>query len=85
MDSVVDAPSFAKQPTVLIFDRYACDMALDQRRFRIGLPHGVARWFIALAPKPDVISCLHGRPERIAAREQVLNALCSQTRAAERL
>ena len=62
-------PRIAKQPTVVIFDRYAYDMALDPRRFRIGLSGRVAGWFAALAPKPDLIICLHGDPEIIAARK----------------
>lgn len=65
-------PKIAKQPTVVIFDRYAYDMALDPRRFRIGLSSRVAGWFAALAPKPDLIICLHGNPEVIAARKQEL-------------
>ncbi|MBV6389868.1 MAG: Thymidylate kinase [Nitrosomonas europaea] len=59
----------AKQPTVVIFDRYAYDMALDQRRFRIRLPQRVVEWFVAMAPKPDLIFCLHGDPEILAARK----------------
>lgn len=70
---------------MVILDRYAYDKTLDQRRSRIGLPDRAARWFIALAPKPDVISGLHGRLDGNAARKQVLNALCLQARAAERL
>jgi thymidylate kinase len=66
-------PRIAKQPTVVLFDRYAYDMALDPRRFRIGLPGRVAGWFAALAPKPDVIICLHGRPDVIAARKRELS------------
>ncbi|SFD91554.1 hypothetical protein [Nitrosomonas sp. Nm166] len=65
-------PKIAKQPTVVIFDRYAYDMALDPRRFRIGLSSRVAGWFAALAPKPDLIICLHGNPEVIVARKQEL-------------
>jgi thymidylate kinase len=65
-------PKIAKQPTVVIFDRYAYDMALDPRRFRIGLSSRVAGWFAALAPKPDLIICLHGSPEVIAARKREL-------------
>jgi len=59
----------AKQPTVVIFDRYAYDMVLDQRRFRIRLPQRVVEWFVAMAPKPDLIFCLHGNPEIIVARK----------------
>jgi len=62
-------PKIAKQPTVVIFDRYAYDMALDPRRFRIGLSSRVAGWFASLVPKPDLIFCLYGDPEVIAARK----------------
>lgn len=65
-------PKIAKQPTVVLFDRYAYDMALDPRRFRVGLSGRVAGWFTALAPKPDLIVCLHGRPEVIVARKNEL-------------
>ena len=62
----------AKQPTVVIFDRYAYDMMLDQRRFRINLPSWLVRCFARLAPKPDLIFCLYGSPEVLAARKQEL-------------
>ena len=62
----------AKQPTVVIFDRYAYDMAVDPRRFRIGLPSKLIRWFTRLAPKPDLIFCLYGSPDMIAARKKEL-------------
>lgn len=62
-------PKIAKLPAVVIFDRYAYDMALDPRRFRIALPARVVGWFAALAPKPDLIICLHGDAETIAARK----------------
>ncbi len=62
----------AKQPTVVIFDRYAYDIALDPRRFRINLPVTLIRWFTRLAPKPDIIFCLHGNPEVLAARKREL-------------
>jgi thymidylate kinase len=65
-------PKIAKRPALVIFDRYAYDMAIDPRRFRIGLSDKVAGWFAALAPKPDLIICLHGSPEVIAARKQEL-------------
>lgn len=65
-------PKIARH-TVVVFDRYAYDMALDPRRFRIGLSGRVAGWFAALAPKPDLIICLHGSPEVIAARKQELS------------
>ncbi|MBN8439061.1 MAG: hypothetical protein J0L95_13605 [Candidatus Accumulibacter sp.] len=63
----------AKEPTVVIFDRYAYDMAIDPRRFRIGLPSWIAGWFVSLAPRPDLIICLQGNPEVIAARKRELS------------
>lgn len=65
-------PRIAKQPTVVIFDRYAYDMVLDSRRFRIALPQKVISWFAGLAPKPDLIFCLHGDPEIIYIRKKEL-------------
>ncbi len=65
-------PKIADRPAVVIFDRYAYDLALDPRRFRIGLPGWVAALFARLAPRPDLIICLHAAPEVIAARKQEL-------------
>ena len=65
-------PKIAKSPTIYLFDRYAYDMALDPRRFRITLPDRVIRWFTRLAPKPDLIFCLYGNPQILAARKQEL-------------
>lgn len=62
----------AKRPAVCIFDRYAYDMAIDPRRFRIALPSKLIRWFTRFAPKPDIIFCLYGNPEVIAARKKEL-------------
>lgn len=65
--------NISKQPTVVIFDRYAYDMALDPRRFRIGVSSRVTGWFVSLTPKPDLIICLQGNPEVIAARKRELS------------
>ena len=62
----------AKQPTVVIFDRYAYDMVLDQKRFRINLSPALVRFFTRVAPKPDLILCLYGSPEVLASRKQEL-------------
>lgn len=70
---LVIRPVIAKAPTVVLFDRYAYDMSLDPRRFRIKLPFGLVSWFTRLAPRPDYIICLHGTPEVIAARKQELS------------
>jgi len=65
-------PQIAKQPAIALFDRYAYDIAIDPRRFRIGISARVACWFTKIAPKPDLIFCLHAAPETIAARKQEL-------------
>lgn len=65
-------PKIAKRPAVVLFDRYAYDMAIDPRRFRIQLSPALIRLFARLAPKPDLIFCLHGAPEVLAARKQEL-------------
>jgi thymidylate kinase len=78
-------PTIAKSPTVILFDRYYYDMALDPRRFRLNIGRRVIKWFTLLIPKPDVVLCLHAEPEAIMARKQELplpeitrqvNALC---------
>ena len=69
---LVVRPKISKSPTIYLFDRYTYDMALDPRRFRIALPARIIRWFIRLAPNPDLIFCLHGSPEALAARKQEL-------------
>lgn len=65
-------PKIAKSPTVILFDRYCYDMALDPRRFRLGINSRVIKWFLRLIPKPDVILCLHAEPGAIIARKHEL-------------
>jgi thymidylate kinase len=65
-------PLIAKRPAIVIFDRYAYDMAFDQRRFRLNLPSWLVCCFASLAPKPDLIFCLYGAPEVLAARKKEL-------------
>ena len=60
----------AKLPIGLwMFDRYAYDMMIDPRRFRINLPRWLIRWFIFFVPRPDTVLCLGGAPEVIYARK----------------
>ncbi len=59
----------AKKPNLVLFDRYAYDMVLDPRRFRMNISGRVAGWFAELVPEPDVIICLYGSPEVIASRK----------------
>ena len=66
---IVIRPTIARRPAIVLFDRYAYDMAIDPRRFRIDLPVRCIRWFLRLAPRPDLIFCLHGDPTVIARRK----------------
>lgn len=66
-------PKIAKQPAIVTFDRYAYDMVLDPKRFRIGLPSWVAGLFAKFAPAPDLVICLHADPDIIAARKRELS------------
>lgn len=60
----------AKTPIAYwIFDRYAYDILLDPRRFRIKLPNWVIKAFLFFVPKPDLVICLGGEPEKIYARK----------------
>jgi thymidylate kinase len=69
---VVVRPKIAKSPAVFLFDRYAHDALLDPRRLRLGLPRRVLNLFLNLVPSPDLIICLHGDPEVVAARKNEL-------------
>ena len=55
--------------TYWIFDRYAYDMLIDSKRFRIKLPQGIIKMFLVFVPRPDLILCLGGDPEKIYARK----------------
>ena len=55
--------------TYWIFDRYAYDLLIDSRRFRIKLPQWMVKSFLFFAPRPDLILCLGGDPEKIYARK----------------
>ena len=61
------------RPKIVIFDRYAYDMLLDPRRFRIKLPAYLIKLFIYFIPKPHLTFCLYGNAEIIAARKQELS------------
>lgn len=54
---------------VYIFDRYYYDYYIDPRRSSTKLPHWILRLGELCMPKPDVILCLGGDPEKIYARK----------------
>ncbi|MGL1922388.1 MAG: hypothetical protein OCD03_15315 [Hyphomicrobiales bacterium] len=65
-------PKISKSPAVFLFDRYAHDIYLDPKRFRIKLPEWILKIVPKLAPMPDIIICLHGDPKIIADRKKEL-------------
>jgi len=66
-------PKIAKQPTVVIFDRYAYDILLDPRRFRINVPVPLVKLCMSIIPKPHLTFCLYGDARAIAARKKELS------------
>lgn len=54
---------------VFIFDRYYYEYYLDQRRSCVKLPNFIVRIGELFLPKPDLILCLGGEPEKIYARK----------------
>lgn len=67
---------------VFIFDRYYYEYYLDQRRSRVNLPMWIVRLGEFFIPKPDLILCLGGDPEKIYARkpETSLEEVTRQTK-----
>ncbi len=62
-------PQIVMHTKVFIFDRYYYDYYIDQRRSLINLPKWIIRLGEIFVPKPDVILCLGGDPEKIFARK----------------
>lgn len=62
-------PWLVKCPTLVICDRYYYEYMIDPRRCAVKLPSGMARFFSWFIPKPDLILCLGGDPEKIYARK----------------
>lgn len=54
---------------VFIFDRYYYEFYLDQKRSHVKLPNFIVRIGELFLPKPDLILCLGGEPEKIYARK----------------
>lgn len=87
-------PILVKRQAIVFFDRYYYEYMIDQKRCAVRLLPGFARFFSWFIPKPDLILCLGGDPEKIFARKpetslaevtrQVneLKAFCSQNRRA---
>lgn len=65
-------PQIVKTPTVFIFDRYADDLAIDPKRFKIGAGFWLARLVPLLVPRPDLLIALHADAEAIYMRKPEL-------------
>ena len=55
--------------TLVVFDRYADDLAVDPRRYRYGGPLWMARVLSRMVPRPDLMFVLVADPEIIQARK----------------
>ena len=62
-------PILIKRPSMVFFDRYYYEYMIDPRRCAVKLPRGWARFWSSFIPKPDLILCLGGNPEKIYARK----------------
>ena len=58
-----------KEVACWVFDRYAYDILIDPLRFRIKLPSWIIRLYLKMVPRPDIVLCLGGDPEKIFARK----------------
>lgn len=76
-------PIIHTKSKIFIFDRYYYDYYIDQKRSKTNLPHWIIKFGEALLPKPDLILCLGGDPEKIYKRklETSLKEVTRQTKA----
>ena len=62
-------PILVKRASMVFFDRYYYEYMIDPRRCAVKLPRGWARFWSWFIPKPDLILCLGGNPEKIYTRK----------------
>lgn len=62
-------PIIHTKSKVFIFDRYYYDYYIDPKRFKTSLPHWILKSGECFVPKPDLILCLGGVPEKIYSRK----------------
>ena len=62
-------PKLVKRQQLVVFDRYYYEYMIDPKRCAVKLPPGWARFWSWFMPKPDLILCLGGDPEKIYARK----------------
>ncbi|MDO4310335.1 MAG: hypothetical protein Q4C43_06395 [Prevotella sp.] len=80
----------SKKSSLFIFDRYYYDYYIDQKRLRTNLPQWILRVGEYILPRPDLILCFGGDPQKIYERKpetsleevmrqtQVLKAFCAK-------
>lgn len=76
-------PVIHTKSKIFIFDRYYYDYYIDQKRSKTNLPDWVIKIGELFVPKPDIILCLGGSPEKIYQRkpETSLEEVTRQTNA----
>lgn len=62
-------PQLIKRVNLCLFDRYCYDILLDPLRMRIKLPPRIIQIVFYIVPKPSLVLCLGGDPEKIYARK----------------
>lgn len=62
-------PRIRIKPYIYIFDRYYYDYYIDQKRLAVSLPKWIVRVCEVFVPKPDLVVCLGGDPNKIYARK----------------
>lgn len=82
----VVSPIIHLKSKIFIFDRYYYDYYIDQKRSKTNLPYWIVRFGEILLPKPDLILCLGGDPEKIYERkpETSLQEVTKQTKALQK-
>ena len=73
--------------SLVIWDRYAYDLAIDPRRLRYGGPIRLAQWLALHVPQPDLVVVLDAPVDTLLARKQEVSEseLCRQRNAYLRL
>lgn len=64
-----------RRSTLVIFDRYADDLAVDPKRYRYGGPRWLARLLPSVVPRPDLAFVLVADPRVIYARKAEVSFL----------
>lgn len=70
-------PVILTKSKIFIFDRYYYDYYIDPKRAKINLPIWILKIGEVFVPKPDLILCLGGNPQKFmnANQKQALRKL----------